>query len=363
LKIDLIAASLSQVSPSSLRIRALRCALLSPHGLRRVAACHKYSPGSDMRILLLAEEAAGLHLFRMLAAGPHQLAAVMTSPPKQGASGPWRAAENEGYAVRPAALVKDPDFPDWIRAQRIDLLLNIHSLIVLPAPVLDAPRYGCFNLHPAPLPAYAGLNSVSWAIYHGESRHGVTLHKMVPAIDAGPIVDQAYIDIAEDEAAISVFTRCVKQGLPLVYRLLQIASDNPQNIPLRPQDLSRRRYFGREIPNHGRIVWSSPAKDIVNFVRACDFLPFQSAWGHPQTTLNGEELLVLKASRTGQHCEVPPGTIGQPRASDVPVAASDEWVLVHSVIKARRSVDPRDVLLPGARLQDEAAALASAQHA
>jgi methionyl-tRNA formyltransferase len=307
-----------------------------------------------MKILLLGEEAAGLQMFRMLAGGPHQLVAVMTSPPGEGseAAGLWKAAESQGYAVWPAKLVKDPNFPRRIRAERVDLLLNIHSLIVLPARILEAPRYGCFNLHPAPLPRYAGLNSVSWAIYRGEVRHGVTLHRMTPEIDAGPIVSQELFEIPEDATAISVFMRCVKDGLPLVSKLLEIAATTPEKIPLLRQDLPQREYFGREIPNDGRICWSSPARDIVNFVRACDFLPFRSAWGHPRTNLNGEDLSILKASRTGQPCDCAPGTVGEPTASGVPVAASDEWVFLHHVMMAGRPFKAAEVLTAGSRLLD-----------
>jgi methionyl-tRNA formyltransferase len=318
-----------------------------------------------MKILLLGEEAAGLQMFRMLAGGPHQLVAVMTSPPAEGseAAGLWKAAESQGYAVWPAKLVKDPNFPQRIRAERVDLLLNIHSLIVLAARVLEAPRYGCFNLHPAPLPRYAGLNSVSWAIYRGEVRHGVTLHRMTPEIDAGPIVSQELFEIAEDATAISVFMRCVREGLPLVSKLLETAATTPEKIPLLPQDLSQREYFGREIPNDGRICWSSPARDIVNFVRACDFLPFRSAWGHPRTNLNGEDLSILKASRTGQPCDCAPGTVGEPTASGVPVAASDEWVFLHHVMMAGRPFKATEVLTAGSRLQDTTSELARRQHA
>ena len=304
-----------------------------------------------MKVLLLGEGAAGLRMFRMLARGTHQLVAVMTSPPERsGPTGLWKAVQDQGYAVWPAQLVKDRNFPQKIRAEGIDLLLNIHSLLVLPADVLEAPRYGCFNLHPAPLPRYAGLNSVSWAIYRGERRHGVTLHKMVPEIDAGPIVYQELFEIAEDETAVSVFIRCVNEGLPLASKLLEIAATAP--IPLVPQELSRREYFSRGIPNGGRICWSSPARDIANFVRACDFLPFRSPWGHPRTNLKGEDLSILKVSRTGQPCDCASGTVGKPTASGVPVAASDEWVFLHQVMLTGRALKPAEVLTAGSRLQD-----------
>src|SRR5438309_8834253 len=117
-----------------------------------------------MKVLLVGEESAGLQLFRLLAGGPHELVAVMTSPPtgESGFIGLWKAAQSHGCAVWLPTLVKDPEFPERVRAERVDILLNIHSIVVLPARVIEAARYGCFNLHPGPLPRYAGLNSVSW---------------------------------------------------------------------------------------------------------------------------------------------------------------------------------------------------------
>jgi len=68
----------------------------------------------------------------------------------------------------------------------VDLLLNIHSLYVTAREILQTPKIGCFNLHPFPLLRYAGLNPVCWALYDGETTHGVTLHGMTAEIDAGP---------------------------------------------------------------------------------------------------------------------------------------------------------------------------------
>jgi hypothetical protein len=69
-----------------------------------------------------------------------------------------------------------------------------------------------FDLHPGPLPRYAGLNSVSWAIYRGEKEHGVTLHKLAPEIDAGPIIFQESVSIGRKETGLSLTAKCVNAG-------------------------------------------------------------------------------------------------------------------------------------------------------
>ena len=99
-----------------------------------------------------------------------------------------------------------------MRAAEVDIILNIHSLFIINKEVVNAPRIGCFNMHPGPLPRYAGLNAVSWAIYRGETSHGVTIHKMEPGIDTGPIVYQELFDIDDADTGLTLSARCIRSG-------------------------------------------------------------------------------------------------------------------------------------------------------
>src|SRR5207244_6911243 len=96
-----------------------------------------------------------------------------------------------------------------------------------------------------------------------------------------------------------------------------------------PQALARRRYFGRTVPQGGRVVWGRPARDVVNFVRACDYLPFTSPWGHPKGCVDGREVAILKATLLDEPVTVPAGVVGAPVGRAVQGAAGDRWVLVH----------------------------------
>src|SRR5262245_33350316 len=114
-------------------------------------------------------------MLKVLAESDHRIVAVMASPDKQGAT-VWNTAEKMGLPTWHAKLVKSPEFAMQIREADVDLLLNVHSLFLIHGDVVAAPRLGSYNLHPGPLPQYAGLNTVSWAIYRGETDYGVTLH-------------------------------------------------------------------------------------------------------------------------------------------------------------------------------------------
>ena len=282
----------------------------------------------------------------------HRVIAVMASPGRVAASGAslWDAAAKLGLPTWPAQLVKDPLLAERMRAEEVDLLLNVHSLYVIHGTVLGAPRIGAFNLHPGPLPRYAGLNAVSWAIYQGERSHGVTVHWMAPEIDAGPIAYQSLFPIDENDTALSLAARCVREGLPLMMRLLDVAAKHPAEIPAVPQDIEKREYFPAGVPEGGRLSWQWPAQKIVDFVRACDYFPFRSPWGHPRTSMGTQELAVVKARRTHLAADSPPGTVGESTGEGVKVASSDEWLLVTKLKIGKESVPPAKVLKGGEKL-------------
>jgi methionyl-tRNA formyltransferase len=309
-----------------------------------------------LNILLVGEESAGIQTLRALADSDYRIVAVMASQSKNngGLANLWETAEKLGYQTWPSKLVKDPLFADEVRAAEVDIILNIHSLFVINKEVVSAPRIGCFNMHPGPLPRYAGLNAPSWAIYRGETSHGVTIHKMEPGIDTGPVVYQELFDIDDADTGLTLSARCIRSGVGLVLRLIETASSDPAAIPLTPQDLTKREYFGREIPYEGRLIWSLPSREIVNFVRACDFSPFPSPWGHPQTVLwtmsGAQEIGVVKACLTGQRCDMSPGTVGEFVGPGVKIACGDEWVIVNKLKVEGRYVNSAEVLEPGSRL-------------
>jgi methionyl-tRNA formyltransferase len=309
-----------------------------------------------MNILLVGEESAGIQTLKALAQSQHHLVAVMASPTRRSTIGAtmWQVAQRLGYPTWPAQRVKDPALAQEIRQARVDILLNVHSLFVIHPQVIEVPRFGSYNLHPGPLPQYAGLNTVSWAIYHGATHYGVTVHKMTAEIDAGPIIYQASFAIAEHDTALRLYSKCIQHGMGLLHQLLAALSCGAEALPLVPQDLHKRQYFGKHIPHGGRVVWSQPARAVVNFVRACDYFPFPSPWGYPHTQSRHGEYGVIKVQRTGQTCNVPPGTVAISTGSGVTIACCDEWLRCDKLLIAGRPVSAAEVLQPGDHLGDGA---------
>jgi methionyl-tRNA formyltransferase len=273
-----------------------------------------------MRIALLCGESAGARVLEALAKGAHELAAVLTSE----GSPAWNLAARLGVSPLPAQRVRDPGFAAELARAGAEVVLNVHSLYIVPPAVLQVPRFGAYNLHPGPLPRYAGLNAPSWAIYNGEENHGVTVHRMEAGIDTGAVVFEERFAIKAEDTGLSVALRCAQKGVELVARLLHLLAHDPSTIPLKPQNPAGRRYFGREVPQGGCIDWNAPARRIYDFVRACDYHPFSSPWGTPRARLGNEEISVLKVEMTGKTCKAAPGTVRH--GEDTLVATADEWL-------------------------------------
>lgn len=306
-----------------------------------------------LRVLLVAEESAGLQALKMVANGPYELAGVLASPSHESkAATVWNAAQKLNVPVWAASCVRHDDFAQTVIDLEVDLLLNVHSLYVIRGSILNACRLGAYNMHPGPLPQYAGLNVPSWAIYYGEQQHAVTVHEMTVEIDAGTIAYEAWFPIEDRDNGFSLMAKCVRAGVPLLEQLLDSAATEvatgTETIPRRPQDFSRRRYFGKNVPNAGQIDWNWLAADVVNHIRASDYSPFASPWGMPETTLMSDPFGISRAVLTHEeHAGVPAGTVGNKTGLGVLVACSDEWIEVRKLRVDGIAVDAVDVLSDG----------------
>lgn len=293
-----------------------------------------------MRVALLCEEGTGARALQLLARSRHQVAAVLTSP----GSPVWTLAQKLGLSPIAASRVREPGFAAELADVRVELLLNVHSLYIIPEAVLRVPLHGAYNLHPGPLPEYAGLNAPSWAIYNGETTHAVTLHWMDAAIDAGPIAWSQTFELSDHDTGLSVSGKCVRAGIPLIVKLVETALQDPALIPRVPQVRQRRRYLAAGPPEGGSLDWTRPAAEISRFVRAADYAPFVSPWGHPVGTLDGRRVGIARVKLTGTPAEGSPGEVREVTDAGAVVSAADELVVVERIWTEGRYTRPAVVL-------------------
>ncbi|MEX0721113.1 MAG: formyltransferase family protein [Balneolaceae bacterium] len=279
-----------------------------------------------MNILLTADEAAGLHTFRMLNNSNHHIAAVITS--ENNFAIRKLATQLSIPVMEPSNLI-DPAFANWIQTKKIDVLLNVHLLYIIHPHIIGAVTMGAFNLHPGPLPKYAGLNTPSWAIYNREEEYGVTLHWLEEGIDTGHIAYKAPVPLKKDETGLSLSTKCATTGMKLISKLLKDLSSGITAVPRIPQDTTGRKFFKRkEVPQEGVIKWTQTSTKIDAFVRACNYAPFKSPWGYPKTSYKKSNVEISSVTLTEEACTTKPGTVKITHNEFVRVATADYWLSI-----------------------------------
>ena len=171
--------------------------------------------------------------------------------------------------VIPAIAPDDPnDAPIVARVEalRPDFLFSFYYRRMLASPLLAVAARGALNMHGSLLPKYRGRAPVNWAILHGETETGATLHYMAEKPDSGDIVGQTAVPILPDDTAREVFDKVVVAAELTLHAALPALLSG--NAPRLPQDLSRGSYFGARRPEDGVIDWSQNATAIHNLVRA-----------------------------------------------------------------------------------------------
>jgi methionyl-tRNA formyltransferase len=179
---------------------------------------------------------------------------------------PAAAAREQGVPVHTPAKVNTPEWIERIAALRPDLILSVYYRNMISTKILGLAPLGAFNLHGSLLPKYRGRAPINWAVLHGEPRMGMTLHRMVRAPDAGPIVDQEGVEIGPRDTAEQAFRKVLPCGRRVLAR--QIDALLAGTAKETPQDDSQATYFGGRTPEDGRIAWTQTSRQIFNLIRA-----------------------------------------------------------------------------------------------
>ncbi len=153
-----------------------------------------------------------------------------------------------------------------IRKLAPDYLFSLYYRHMIPAELLACAKIAALNMHGSLLPKYRGRAPVNWAILHGETQTGATLHVMEVKPDAGDIVGQSAVTIGPDETATDVFGKVSKAAVEVIHQALPELIQG--RVPKKPNALSKGSYFGGRKPEDGRIHWEQTAKQVHDLVRA-----------------------------------------------------------------------------------------------
>lgn len=215
----------------------------------------------------------------------------------------WAAEKNLGVHQ------PEEDLDKRLNARPFDYLFSANNPYVIPESLLILPKRQAINYHDSLLPKYAGMHATSWALMHGEKRHGITWHVMTEKVDAGDILEQRTVDIDENDTAFTLNIKCYRAGLDAFADLLE-KLERGEVTPL-PQNPAERSYFPlhRPPPAGGFIHWDQPAEDIAALVRALDFGAYPNPLGLPRLPIGAAIYTVVRAAVGSAPSRESPGTI------------------------------------------------------
>ncbi|MEI7798669.1 MAG: formyltransferase [Opitutaceae bacterium] len=218
---------------------------------------------------------------------------------------PAVAARAKGVPIFTPASVNTPEWTERIAHLAPDLILSVYYRNMISEKIISLARLGAFNLHGSILPRYRGRAPINWAVLHGETRIGMTLHRMVKKADAGAIVDQESVELTPYDTAEEAFRKVMPCARRIYARQLDalLAGTAPEI----PQDESQASYFSGRKPADGRVNWSQTTRQIFNLIRAVTD-PYPGAF----TDINDSRLMLWWAEpdspaahgRTGRPGEI-----------------------------------------------------------
>jgi methionyl-tRNA formyltransferase len=276
-----------------------------------------------LRIVFFGTPPFAVPTLDALLASRHAVASVVTQPDRPRGRGhhvaqsPVKArASAAGLPILQPLRLKDPAFIDALRALQADLGVVAAYGKILTDEVLAIPRLGMINVHASLLPRYRGAAPVPRAIIAGEDETGITIMRVVKALDAGPMLRSAPRPIGIDETSEQVESELARLGAELLMRSVDdIAAGRAQETA---QDEAAATYAHRLTKEDGNIDWRRTARQIHDQVRGLH------PWPHAQSFLKGRRLILLRSSLTADAPHTAdPGTIVEASGDRLIVAAGD----------------------------------------
>ena len=250
-----------------------------------------------MRVVFMGTPEFAVPTLRALVEAGHEVIAAYTQPPRPAGRGKrdrksavQLVAEELGIAVRHPASLKGADAQAEFAALNADIAVVAAYGLILPQAVLDAPRFGCLNVHASLLPRWRGAAPIQRAILAGDEVTGVTIMRMEAGLDTGPMLATAATPLGDYDTGDSLTVRLSQLGAELIARVLADISDHPE----KPQPLEGVTYAKKVEKSEARLDFTQSSRQVHRQVRA--FNPSPGAFFE----IGGERIRVHTAAILGE---------------------------------------------------------------
>jgi methionyl-tRNA formyltransferase len=249
-----------------------------------------------MRVVFMGTPIFAVGLLQELHDRGHELVAVYTQPPRPAGRGMelkkspvHLLAESLGLKVFTPKSLRAKEEQAAFAAFRPDVAVVAAYGLILPREILDAPRYGCLNLHGSLLPRWRGAAPIQRAIMAGDTESGVGVMRMEEGLDTGPVAMEARVAILPEMTASELHDALAHAGAPLMADALDALAQG--KLVFTPQDEAGGVYAAKIEKSEARIDWRRPAKELHNLVRG--LAPFPGAFFEADLGQGQERVKVL----------------------------------------------------------------------
>jgi methionyl-tRNA formyltransferase len=302
-----------------------------------------------LRLVFMGTPDFAVPTLAAIAARGHDVAAVYTRAPKASGRGMElrptpveQAARGYGIPVLTPATLRTPEAQEEFRAHRADAAVVVAYGLILPKPVLDAPRLGCFNVHASALPRWRGAAPINRALMAGDMETGVAVMRMEEGLDTGPTALTARVDVDGDTTAGELHDTLASVGASLM--VLALDKLEHGTLGVAPQPEEGVTYAAKIDKNETRIDWTRPWRAVHDHCRGLS--PFPGAWFELPGT--GKEAVRIKVLRTTKGDGAgPPGTVLDDKLT---IACGDGAVRILDLQRAGRQPMQAEEFLRGTPL-------------
>jgi methionyl-tRNA formyltransferase len=259
-----------------------------------------------MRLIFMGTPDFAVPTLVELAARGHAIVAVYTREAKRAGRGMdlqpspvEREARRLGIPVLTPKTLKDDAAQTAFRAHNADAAVVVAYGLILPKAILDAPKFGCFNVHASLLPRWRGAAPIHRAIIAGDAETGVTIMKMDEGLDTGDMAGVDRVPIAPDMTTGELHDVLARRGAELM--AVALAALERGTLEFTPQPAAGVTYAAKIANTETRIDWAKPWNEVHNHIRGLS--PFPCAWFE----LDGARVRALRS--TNGEGKGAPGTV------------------------------------------------------
>jgi methionyl-tRNA formyltransferase len=264
---------------------------------------------SALRVIFMGSPAFAVPTLHALLASRHQVISIYTQPPRPAGRGQKLtptpvaaiAAEQHLPLLTPLTL-KSPEIQAEFAAHGADVAVVAAYGLLLPPPVLAAPRFGAINLHPSALPRWRGAAPIHRTLMAGDRTTACCLMQMEAGLDTGPVLARQEVAIADGTDAGMLEQSMAELGAQMMVEYLDQLAEGAAPVP-RPQSLEGVTYAAKITKEELRLDWSLPAAALRQ--KILGLAPAPGAY----TLLHGERVKIFRADLAESSPGTAPGTV------------------------------------------------------